>query len=420
MGEFKQILDTTYREEYGRILSGLIHLCGDFSLAEDALQDAFARAAETWPHRGMPDKPAAWLSTVARNRLVDRIRIESRTAYTDSMESIAGAHDRPIEEILEAHAVPDDRLRLIFTCCHPALNLESQIALTLRTLGGLNTGEIARAFLVPEATLAQRIVRAKNKIRVARIPYEVPAAQHLPARLDAVLHVLYLIFNEGYLSSDGETLLRTDLCEEAIHLARVLHRLMRDEAEVSGLLALLLLHHSRARARHDESGDLVTLEEQDRTLWDRSLIEEGRRILHEALSMRRPGQYQIQAAISALHAEAKSPSETDWVQIAHLYANLERFTPTRIVAMNRAVAVAMAWGCPRGLAMLDHLNRDGAMDGIGIFHAARADLLRRIEKPEQAVLAYRKALALAQNLRERRYLERRIDELSPRLLSTAD
>ena len=252
MGEFKQILDTTYREEYGRILSGLIHLCGDFSLAEDALQDAFARAAETWPHRGMPDKPAAWLSTVARNRLVDRIRIESRTAYTDSMESIAGAHDRPIEEILEAHAVPDDRLRLIFTCCHPALNLESQIALTLRTLGGLNTGEIARAFLVSEATLAQRIVRAKNKIRVARIPYKVPAAQHLPARLDAVLHVLYLIFNEGYLSSDGETLLRTDLCEEAIHLARVLHRLMRNEAEVSGLFALLLIHHSRARARHDE------------------------------------------------------------------------------------------------------------------------------------------------------------------------
>lgn len=413
MAEFEQTLDTTYREDYGRILAGLIRLCGDFSLAEDALQDAFAKAAETWPKQGMPEKPAAWLSTVARNRLIDRIRADSRTSYTDSMESIAGASGSPIEEMMALGSIPDDRLRLIFACCHPALNPESQIALTLRTLGGLNTSEIARAFLVPESTLAQRIVRAKNKIRVARIPYEVPSAPHLPERLGAVLHVLYLIFNEGYLTSCGETLLRTDLCEEAIHLARVLHQLMPDEPEVSGLLALLLLHHSRARARYDPSGDLVTLEEQDRALWDRSLIEEGLRILHVALSVRRPGQYQIQAAISALHAEARSAAETDWVQIAHLYLNLERLTPTSVVAMNRAVAVAMAWGCPRGLAMLDHLNRDGTMDGIGIFHAARADLLRRMEKPDEAILAYRKALTLTQNLCERRYVERRIGELFP-------
>lgn len=405
-------LEKAYREDAGKILAGLIRLCGDFDLAEDALQDAFMRAAETWPLRGVPDNPAAWLSTAARHKLIDRLRRSARYTVDQSLEETAAAPPDPtLEALMAAHSIEDDRLRLIFTCCHPALNEEAQMALTLRTLGGLTTPEIASAFLVPETTLAQRIVRAKNKIRVARIPYEVPEPQQLPARLRTVLHVLYLIFNEGYLRSNGDTLLRTDLCEEAIRLARVLCVLMPEEPEAGGVLALLLLQHSRRAARTDQNGDLVTLEAQDRSLWDAEMIAEGKLVLERALSRGLPGPYQIQAAIAALHAEAATPQATDWRQIARLYQELEHRQPTRIVAMNRAVAVAMAWGIPRGLAMLDHLNRDGSMEEVGLFHAARADLHRRLARWPDAEAAYRRALALTTNASARRYLEGRLASL---------
>jgi RNA polymerase sigma-70 factor (ECF subfamily) len=405
-------LEKAYREDAGKILAGLIRLCGDFDLAEDALQDAFVRATETWPARGVPENPAAWLSTAARNKLIDRLRRSSRYTADQNLEETAAAPpDHALEALMAAHPIEDDRLRLIFTCCHPALNQEAQIALTLRTLGGLTTTEIASAFLVPEPTLAQRIVRAKNKIRVAQIPYEVPQPQDLPGRLNAVLHVLYLIFNEGYLSSNGDTLLRADLCEEAIRLARILEALMPKEAEAGGLLALLLLQHSRRAARTDSKGDLITLEAQDRSRWDAKMIAEGQFVLEHALLQRAPGPFQIQAAIGALHAEAAAPEATDWRQIARLYQELECWQPTRIVAMNRAVAVAMAWGIPRGLAMLDHLNRDGGMENVGLFHAARADLFRRLERWQDAAAAYHRALELTTNVPARRYLEARLASL---------
>ena len=405
-------LERAYREDAGKILAGLIRLCGDFDLAEDALQDAFVRATETWPARGVPDNPAAWLSTAARNKLIDRLRRAARYTANQSLEETAAAPpDHALEALMAAHSIEDDRLRLIFTCCHPALNPEAQIALTLRTLGGLTTTEIASAFLVPEPTLAQRIVRAKNKIRLARIPYEVPQPQDLPGRLNTVLHVLYLIFNEGYLSSNGDTLLRTDLCEEATRLARVLWALMPQEAEAGGLLALLLLQHSRRAARTDSKGELITQEAQDRSMLDAKMIAQGHFVLENALLQRAPGPFQIQAAIAALHAEAATPEATDWRQIARLYQELEGWQPTRIVAMNRAVAVAMAWGIPRGLAMLDHLNRDGSMENVGLFHAARADLFRRLEHWQDAATAYHRALELTTNVPARRYLEARLASL---------
>jgi RNA polymerase sigma-70 factor (ECF subfamily) len=343
---------------------------------------------------------------------MDRLRRAARyTADPGLEETTAAPPDDVLEALMAAPCIEDDRLRLIFTCCHPAINEEAQMAMTLRTLGGLTTPEIASAFLVPETTLAQRIVRAKNKIRVARIPYEVPRPQDLPGRLKTVLHVLYLIFNEGYLRSNGDTLLRTDLCEEAIRLARILWGLMPHEPEAGGVLALLLLHHSRRATRTGSKGDLITLEAQDRSRWDASMIAEGKAVLEQALRQRAPGPYQIQAAIAALHAEAATPEATDWKQIARLYQELECWQPTRIVSMNRAVAVAMAWGIPRGLAMLDHLNRDGSMDEVGLFHAARADLFRRLERWRDAEAAYRRALEFTTNAPARRYLEARLASL---------
>ena len=407
-----QSIERTWREEYGKILAWLVRACGDLTLSEDALQEAFTKAAETWPAQGVPTNPGAWITVTARRKLIDGLRRSARLRGPDAIESAPAAQDSELERILEVCAIEDHRLRLMFTCCHPAIQPEAQIALTLRTLGGLSTPEIARAFLLPETTLAQRIVRAKNKIRAAGIPYELPSRDDIPERLASVLHVVYLIFNEGYLSASGPELIRTDLCEEAIRLARVLCALLPGEPEARGLLALLLLHHSRAAARLDAMGDLVTLEEQDRGSWNRALIEEGVSVLKATLAKRQPGPYQVQAAIAALHAESAAPGETDWRQIAHLYAELERLQPTKVVAMNRAVAVAMAWGTERGLAMLDHLNREGEMDAMALFHAARADLLRRGGRPDEARPSYETALAQTTNDRERRYLERRLREVT--------
>jgi RNA polymerase sigma-70 factor (ECF subfamily) len=414
MPDVRRAAEQVFREESGRIIATLIRLSGSFDLAEEALQDAFASALDAWSGRGIPDQPAAWITTTARRRLVDALRRENtRTrhaaALTYETATALNPEQRQDQEEMEH---PDDRLRLMFTCCHPALNAEAQVALTLRTLGGLSTQEIARAFLVPEPTLAQRLVRAKRKIEDARIPYEVPKPESLPARLAAVQTVIYLIFNEGYAATEGDTLVRTDLCVEAIRLGRVLSGLMPREPENGGLLALMLLHHSRRLARVSAEGKLVTLENQDRSLWDREQIEEGTQVLERALRMRSPGPYQLQAAIAAVHAQAVSEQATDWRQIAGLYRELARHLPTPTVLLNHAAAVAMSEGCEQGLALMDEAGASGALDGYHLYHAARADLLRRLHRDAEAATAYRRALELARNGVEQEYLRDRLAGLA--------
>jgi RNA polymerase sigma-70 factor (ECF subfamily) len=383
---------------------------GDFDLAEEAVQDAFVVALERWPRHGIPDKPAAWITTTARNRAIDRLRRErTLERKKETLARIAALEGLGDQAPAAATAIPDDRLRLIFTCCHPALRPEAQVALTLRTLGGLRTPEIARAFLVPESTMAQRLVRAKRKIRDAGIPYRVPPDHVLPERLRSVLAVLYLVFNEGYAATAGDALVRRALCAEAIRLGRVLAELMPDEPEVLGLLALMLLHDSRRETRVSGAGDLVLLEDQDRSRWDRTEIEEGVALVERVLPLGHLGPYQVQAAIAAVHAEALRPQDTDWAQIAVLYGELARMQPTPVVALNRAVAVAMAEGPGRGLELMEPLAP--ALDEYHWFHSARADLLRRLGRSEEAAAGYRRALSLAGNEVERRFLQRRLGEL---------
>ncbi|MBI1353348.1 MAG: RNA polymerase subunit sigma-24 [Acidobacteria bacterium] len=406
----QRAVELVFREESGAILSTLIRVFGDFDLAEEAMQDAFAEALDHWPREGVPLNPAAWITTAARRRGIDRIR--RRRTRTDKQDEVAHhipTHQEPdVPE--DFHPLDDDPLRLIFTCCHPALKIDAQVALTLRTLGGLTTPEIARAFLCPEPTLAQRIVRAKKKISSARIPYRVPPPELLGERLPAVLAVVYLIFNEGYAATAGDGLIRRELCTESIRLARTLARLMPQEPETLGLLALLLLQDSRREARVGPAGELITLEEQDRSLWDRAAIVQGVDALERAMRFRKAGPYQVQAAIAACHALAGSADQTDWRQIVLLYGRLEQLRPSPVVALNRAVAVAMAEGPAAGLALVDRLAADGRLEEYYLLHAARADLLRRLGRGEPAASAYRRALELTANPAERDYLERRLSE----------
>ncbi len=406
----QRAVEAAYRDESRAVLATLIRLLGDFDLAEEALHEAFRAALEQWPEQGVPDNPRAWLVSAGRFKAIDRVRRQARFVAFD-----ADLHDRAADagDDAEAPDIHDDRLRLIFTCCHPALAPDAQVALTLREVCGLATEEIAAAFLVPAPTLAQRIVRAKAKIREARIPYEVPAAAELSARLDAVLRVIYLVFNEGYAASTGATLLRHDLAGEAIRLGRLLAALL-PEPEAMGLLALMLLHDARRAARTSPDGDVVLLEDQDRALWDRAQIAEGAALVERALASRRFGAYTLQAAIAAVHAQAPSADRTDWREIVGLYDALLEREPSPVIELNRAVAVAMRDGAPAGLALVEALLARGALLEYRFAHAARADLLRRLGRNDEARAAYRRALELTKQDAERRFLERRLAELAAR------
>jgi RNA polymerase sigma-70 factor, ECF subfamily len=396
-------VEHTYRESSGRAVATLIRFFGDIDLAEEAVQEAFAAAAQHWPDTGAPPNPGGWIVTTARNKALDRLRRESSRYSREAQAALLHADAQPPE----VGPVPDDRLRLIFTCCHPALAAEAQLALTLRLIAGLSTPEIARAFLVPEPTIAQRLVRAKRKIRAAGIPYRVPRDVELPGRLPFVLAVIYLIFNEGHTASAGDGLIRSELCAEAIRLARLLAGLMPDEPEVRGLLALLLLTEARRPARTGPGGSLVLLPDQDRGRWDRAMIDEGQALVRLCLRQGRPGPYQLQAAINAVHGDARVAADTDWGQILALYDQLMAVAPTPVVALNRCVAVAEVHGPGRALELADQLG----LDGYHLFHSTRADLLRRLGRRDDAVAAYDAAIAGTANRAERSFLRRRRDSL---------
>jgi RNA polymerase sigma-70 factor, ECF subfamily len=404
-------LERIVRAESGAVLATLIRVLGDFQLAEDVLQDALTAALETWPKDGVPDVPGAWLTTIARRKALDRLRHAKIVANKSNAlallmrleQEAAGSPDER-----EWSPVPDDQLRLIFTCCHPALSREAQVALTLRTLGALAIGEIARAFLVSEAAIAQRLARAKQKIARAHIPYEIPDRESLGPRLEAVLSVVYLIFNEGYWATAGHELVRTDLVADALRLARSLADLLPHEPESLGLLALMVLHDSRRDARAGDEGELVLLEDQDRARWKRAEIDEGVRLVEKALRMQRPGSYQIQAAIAAVHAEAETAAQTDWPQIALLYDELLRYEPTPVVELNRAVAVSFAANPDLGLRLLERIERTGALANYAPFHLARADMFRRLGRPEETRACYERALPFAENEQVRRFIQRKL------------